>query len=223
MQSFRGIALASAFLLCGCGSGTTEVVNESEGFPLDYGSMQDFKISFPIKILKNSEGIDLDTTMQVHLETLSSDLCRGVDGCSFVKRQTVHIDEAGNFLTGSFAGANSTQTLYFRSDGSSIRSIDSDGVICSTLKSTGVRGQVGNTFQTDEENCSDGSNQTGVVKVFRYNSELAEVTAEANGGQYRTTTLVDRQGNLKGMAISAMELGGTVQGSSYNVQNPTIN
>lgn len=223
MQSFRAIALASALFLCGCGSGTTEVGNESDGFPLDYGLMQDFKISFPIKILKNSEGIDLSTTMQVELETLSSDMCNGLDGCSVVKRETIHIDEAGNFLTGSFAGADSVRTIYFRSDGSSIRSIDSKGVTCSTLKSTGVRGQVGNTFQTDEQNCSDGSNQTGAVKVFRYNSELAEVTAEVNGGQYRTTTLVDRQGNLKGIAVFAMELGVTAQGSSYNVQNPTIN
>lgn len=223
MHRFRKVALASALLLCGCGSNKVEVGNESDGFPLDYGSMQDFKISFPIKIVKKSEGIDLNTTIQVRLETLSSDMCKGVDGCSFVKRETVHIDEAGNFLTGSFAGIDSVQTVYFKSDGSSIRSTDSDSVTCSTLKSTGVRGQFGDTLPTDEENCSDGRNLTGLVKVFRYNSDLAEVTSEVNGGQYRTTMLVDRQGNLKGMAISAMELGVAVQGSSYRVQNPTIN
>lgn len=222
---FIGFIFFSGLFL-GDESPKSDVGTKSDEFPIDYGSMQDFKISFPIKILKNSDGIDLDTTMQVELETLSSDMCNGIDGCSFVKRRTIHVNEAGNFLTGYVDEANERMTYYFRSDGSSIKSVDSSsGVTCLTLKSAGVRGKVGSTFQTDEKNCSDGNSSNGIVKVFYYDQDLVEVTSEYeyDGDQNRNTMLLDREGNLKGFAFFQMKLGYVVHGQSYNVKNPRVN
>jgi hypothetical protein len=217
------LGLAYVLLLCGCGSEERTIGNESDGFPLHLGAVKDFEFSFPVRIIDSSKDLDIQTTMDVKSETQSSEMCVDVPGCAFVKKTSVRVEEAGNFLTGSFAGADSTVTDYFRSDGSKIRSVSSDGVICSIDRPVAVRGQVGSTYASDQQNCSDGNNFPGVIKVFRYNSDFVEVTEELNGGQVRTTTLLDRQGNVKGIAVFQMELGITLQGSSYNVQNPTIN
>jgi hypothetical protein len=223
MRLFGTLSLVSILLLFGCGGQERTIGNESEGFPLHLGAVKDFEFSFPVRIVDKSKGLDIQTTLEVKSETQSSKMCVDVPGCAFVKKTSLFVEEACNFLTGSVPGVDATLTEYFRSDGTKIRTVDSDGVICSIDRPVAVRGQVGLTYASDQQNCSDGNNFPGVIKVFRYNSDFAEVTDELNGGQSRTTTLLDRQGNVKGVAIFQMELGLTMQGSSYNVQNPSVN
>ena len=221
MRYFWTLNLASMLLLVGCGSEERLIGNEGDGYPLQLGAAKDFQISFPVRIIDKSKGLNIETTLKS--VTQSPKMCGEVPECAFVKKLFFSVEEAGNFLTGSFAGVEENVTEYFRSNGSKILSTSSDGVICSVDRPVAVRGQVGRTYPSDQQDCSDGNNFPGVVKVFRYNSDFAEVTEEVNGGQSRTTSLLDRQGNVKGIAIFKMELGLTMQGSSYKVQNPNIN